>query len=172
MNILLTDQDYHRNGIAGAPFHVVLFDDRDQGKMLGIVFEAKHHVAVLQLQKLTEHNITFGSNSWRGDRYEPHLREAIAERNRQAATPADVTSLTPFRDYEISGVREYGYGADRFCERVPDDEAVFWSLFGHIPGEGADCIGDFSTRALAEECYFRITSRPYGTQRTKDGEIQ
>jgi hypothetical protein len=68
---------------------------------------------------------------------------------------------TPFDRYEISGVREYGKGKGRLCERVADDEAQFWSLFGHIPGRGADCIGDFETRLHAEEIYARITGRRF-----------
>jgi hypothetical protein len=47
------------------------------------------------------------------------------------------------------------------CEEVPDDEAEFWSLFGHIPGQGIDCIGDFATREHAEEVFARITGRAY-----------
>ena len=73
---------------------------------------------------------------------------------------------TPFDHYEISGVRDYGKGKSRFCERVNDDEAQFWSLYGHIPGQGADCIGDFKTRQHAEEIYARITGRNYD-QRAK-----
>jgi hypothetical protein len=57
--------------------HVMLFSDADEGRMLGIVFENSYHVAVLQLDKLALGNITFGDNSWRGDRYEPLLRQAI-----------------------------------------------------------------------------------------------
>lgn len=68
---------------------------------------------------------------------------------------------TPFDNYEISSVRRYGQGADSFCEQVNDDEAEFWSLYGHIPGAGLDCIGDFKTREHAEEVYSRITSRYY-----------
>ena len=51
-----------------------------------------------------------------------------------------------------------------FGEQVPDNEAQFWSLFGHIPGQGLDCIGDFRTREHAEEVYARITGRRYGSQ--------
>ena len=69
---------YHRNGICGAPFHAVLFVDPKQGPMLGVVFDQPHHVAVLQLDKLSRGDITFGSNSWRGDQYEPQLRRLIA----------------------------------------------------------------------------------------------
>lgn len=74
---------------------------------------------------------------------------------------------TPFDRYEISGVREYGKGKHRFCERVSDDEAQFWSLYGHIPGQGADCIGDFTTREHAEEIYARITGRDFDEQTHK-----
>ena len=46
-------------------------------------------------------------------------------------------------------------------EQVEDAEADFWSLFGHIPGQGLDCIGDFATREHAEEIFARITGRRY-----------
>ena len=46
-------------------------------------------------------------------------------------------------------------------ERVEDAEAEYWSLFGHIPGRGADCIGDFATREHAEEVFARITGTRY-----------
>ena len=46
--------------------------------MLGVVFQQQYHVAVFNLDKLALGNIAFGENSWRGDRYEPHLRKAIA----------------------------------------------------------------------------------------------
>lgn len=66
----------------------------------------------------------------------------------------------PFDGYEVHGVREYGRGKNRHCEQVPDEKAQFWSLYGHIPGQGLECIGDFTTRAVAEEVYARITGRP------------
>ena len=68
---------YHRNGISGAPFYALIFRDPDEGRMLGIVFDEKYHVAVFNLDKLAIGTIAFGVNSWRGDRYEPHLRTAI-----------------------------------------------------------------------------------------------
>jgi hypothetical protein len=67
----------------------------------------------------------------------------------------------PFDAYEIHGVREFGRGKSRHCEQVPDEEAQFWSLFGHIPGQGVECIGDFKSRELAEEVYARITGESY-----------
>ena len=66
-----------------------------------------------------------------------------------------------FDGYEVHGVREFDEGGNKWCEQVPDDGALFWSLYGHIPGEGVDCIGDFKTRQHAEEVYARITGRHY-----------
>lgn len=68
-----------------------------------------------------------------------------------------------YDDYEIHGVREYGRGKSRYYEQVPDAKAKFWSLYGHIPGQGVDCIGDFKTREHAEEVYARITGHAYST---------
>jgi hypothetical protein len=73
----------HRNGVAGARFDVVLFKDtRGEGsRKVGIVFEEPKHCAVLDVAKLAAGDIAFGSNSWRGDDYEPHLRKAIHSNN-------------------------------------------------------------------------------------------
>ncbi|QVL31639.1 hypothetical protein KIH39_22775 [Telmatocola sphagniphila] len=60
MNLILESLQYHRNGISGAPFHVLIFRDPDEGRMLGIVFEQSHHVAVFNLDKLALGNIAFG----------------------------------------------------------------------------------------------------------------
>lgn len=65
-----------------------------------------------------------------------------------------------FDAYEIHGVREFGRGKSRYCEQVPDNEAQFWSLYGHIPGQDLQCIGDFKTRQFAEEICSRITGCP------------
>ncbi len=79
MKLTIENIQYHRNGISGAPFHVILFRDPDEGRMLGVVFDQAYHVAVFNLDKLAVGNIAFGVNSWRGDRYEPTLRRAILE---------------------------------------------------------------------------------------------
>ena len=77
MNLHIENIQYHRNGVCGAPFHVLIFRDPDEGRMVGIVFEQPQHVAVFNLDKLASGNIAFGVNSWRGDRYEWPLRNAI-----------------------------------------------------------------------------------------------
>lgn len=81
MQLRIENIQRHRNGICGAPFHVLIFRDPDEGRMVGIVFDEVHHVAVFHLGKLAAGNIAFGDNSWRGDRYEPFLRAAIAHHN-------------------------------------------------------------------------------------------
>mgnify|MGYP001187733423 CR=1 FL=1 len=71
---------------------------------------------------------------------------------------------TPFDGYEIHGVVEFrGADGTRYCETAPDEEAHFWSLYGHIPGQGLECIGDFQSREQAEEIYTRITGRAYAS---------
>lgn len=79
MKLSIEQVQTHRNGIGGAPFHVLVFRDPNEGRMLGIVFEQKYHVAVFNLDKLAQGDIAFGSNSWRGDQYEPYLRKAVAK---------------------------------------------------------------------------------------------
>jgi hypothetical protein len=77
--------DYHRNGVGGAPFHAIVFRDfgEEASVKVGIVFDAPAHVAVLDIAKLVDCDVEFGSNSWRGDHYEAALRRAIKKRNRQ-----------------------------------------------------------------------------------------
>ena len=78
MKLLIKQIELHRNGICGAPFHVVSFHDDNQRRMIGIVFAEPHHIAVFDTDELAVSNITFGSNSFRGDQYEPTLRRVIA----------------------------------------------------------------------------------------------
>ena len=76
LKILFTDR--HRNGVAGAPFEVVLFKvHRERDAKVAILFDEPGHFAVLDVHSLAAGDIAFGSNSWRGDDFEPSLREAI-----------------------------------------------------------------------------------------------
>ena len=78
MKLTIIDIAFHRNGICGAPFYVVLFEDHgaEGSRKVAIVFLEPHYCAVLDVAKLAAGDIAFGSNSWRGDNYEPSLREA------------------------------------------------------------------------------------------------
>lgn len=79
---------HHRNGVAGAGFDVMLFRVlQERGTKVGILFDAPGHCAVLDVTLLAAGDIAFGSNSWRGDDYEPHLRKAIETRNPNGELP-------------------------------------------------------------------------------------
>lgn len=54
-----------------------------------------------------------------------------------------------------------------FVEPCEPFEADFWTLYGHITGEGVQAIGDFDTCLHAEEVFARITRRPY-TESARD----
>jgi hypothetical protein len=79
MNSLeIVESDYHRNGVGGMGFKVALIDDADEGDTkLVIMFEQQYHTAVLSLDKLKEGDIFFGSNSYRGDRFDDALRKRL-----------------------------------------------------------------------------------------------
>jgi hypothetical protein len=67
-----------------------------------------------------------------------------------------------FDNYEISGCTEFpDRGSGSYIEPVEDNEATFWTLYGHTEGEGVMAIGDFKTRKIAEEVYFRIVGKPF-----------
>ena len=79
IQINVVDWAYHRNGICGAPFHVVLFDDvaEENTRKVGVLFEKPYHCAVLDIAKLSAGSIAFGFNSYRGDVFEDTLRAAL-----------------------------------------------------------------------------------------------
>jgi hypothetical protein len=80
MKLTIHEIAFHRNGICGAPFRVVLFKDHgpEGSRKVGIVFEQESHCAVLDVGKLAAGDIAF---RWRGDQFEPALRKAIATAN-------------------------------------------------------------------------------------------
>jgi hypothetical protein len=82
--IHVIDTAYHRNGISGAPFHVVLFRDTsdENTRKVGILFEEPYHCAVFDVAKLAEGRIAFGVNSYRGDRFESVLRNTLLKEPR------------------------------------------------------------------------------------------
>ena len=87
MNLKIIAYAYHRNGIGGAPFAVILFEDAgpEGSRKVAILFDQEAHCAVLDVDKLAAGDIAFGSNSWRGDHFEPSLRKAI----RISSTPSE-----------------------------------------------------------------------------------
>lgn len=79
----------------------------------------------------------------------------------------EADQLAGFDSYEVHGVREFDDGHGKSCEQVPDDQAQFWSLYGHAPGQGVECIGDFRTREHAEEVLARIAGPRYPLGRNR-----
>ena len=76
----IVDSDYHRNGVSGTGFHVALVDDPNDGDVkLVIMFPKEGNTAVLSLNKLMDEDISFGSNSYRGDLYESLRAELFDE---------------------------------------------------------------------------------------------
>lgn len=75
-------------------------------------------------------------------------------------TDATPVRLTTFDNYEIgpcTRTEEPDRPGHFDFEACEPHEADVWTLYGHIPREGADAIGDFATRAHAEETFQRIT---------------
>jgi hypothetical protein len=66
-----------------------------------------------------------------------------------------------YDNYEISGCWKIGDGPDSYIETCDDADAQFWTLYGHIDGQGVEAIGDFRSREDAEQVFFRITGQPF-----------
>jgi hypothetical protein len=90
---------YHRNGVCGRGFSVVLFEHGDNpGRtMLGVMFNGDgdgdedddgvaslapkdYATAVFDLGLLKDDVIEFGKNSWRGDNYQGDIARGLAKR--------------------------------------------------------------------------------------------
>ena len=110
-----------------------------------------------------------------------HFMDALEDaRNRIAEAKSAGTSPVPglparFDAYEIAPCRRFREDGDRdrfYYEPCQPEEADVWTLYGHIPGEGVEAIGDFESCEQAEQVYVRITGRPYGPRHesTTNGE--
>jgi hypothetical protein len=152
MKITVLNISHHRNGITGAPFYAVVFRDSgpDASVKLGIVFEAPAHVAVLDIAKLADCDVKFGSNSYRGDNFEPPLRQAVAGHRRKRheelgqddESSLDIHGLLARRRQvaviwcieDVQGIRpdlsdEKAWQVLQQCEKAHDCEAGFnWLL--------------------------------------------
>jgi hypothetical protein len=69
---------FHRNGIFGNGFYTILFDEKDEGRMVASLFSGSSgYCAVYNVNKLVKGDIKAGSNSYRGDVYESVLRPML-----------------------------------------------------------------------------------------------
>lgn len=83
--------------------------------------------------------------------------------------------MKPFDNYEISPCRRYEEpdSPGKFYFEVCDpDEADVWTLYGHIPGQGVQAIGDFDTREHAEEVFERITGIGFTGPYTAEAQLR
>ena len=82
--------DYHRNGVGGTGFYVVLFTipNNPYETMLAVSFEREdaelkqYHegeIAILSVEKLADKNIEFRENSYRYEFFEKEIKKAIKE---------------------------------------------------------------------------------------------
>lgn len=77
--------------------------------------------------------------------------------------------MKTFNGYEVKQVVECVDSiGNKFCEPLENGTiedarkdanyvADFWTLYGHLEGEGVRCIGDYDQRAAAVEMYCFIT---------------
>lgn len=86
MDLKIQEIAFHRNGVCGAGFYAVRFrwtpdDSGVEESFLGIVFDGPGECAIIGLDRIASQGVEFaGGNSWRGDRFEDDLREAIKQK--------------------------------------------------------------------------------------------
>jgi len=69
--------EYHRNGVGGIGFSVVLFKSEGES-MIAFVFDEPGCVAVMRRDDIAEGRISMGEGAaFRGDHFEDELRKAI-----------------------------------------------------------------------------------------------
>lgn len=125
---------------------------------------AREHLGIATLETRRADNQDFHDVAvWQ---VEAALNAAFNAGRSTASEPPHQRTEGPVRfdDYEIQPCRRY-IDMDEpqvsFVEPCEPSEADFWTLYGHIPGEGVQAIGDFDTRQHAEEVFARITGRPF-----------
>ena len=80
-----------------------------------------------------------------------------------------------YDNYEISPCSRYeepDSPGKFYFEVCEPQEADVWTLYGHIEGEGVQAIGDFGTRAAAEQVYYRITGEPFTSSYRADARLR
>lgn len=87
LKLTVVDASWHRNGIGGAGFYAVLFDEAEHGRMIASLFDEAGYCAVYKIDELSKGNIAFArGNSWRGDVYEEALRPLVDAFLKQAGS--------------------------------------------------------------------------------------
>ena len=82
-----------------------------------------------------------------------------------------VPEIARFEDFEIEPrIKHWEDGDPEKPDHIHCDEheADMWRLYGTVRGQDSVCIGEYATRALAEEVYAGITGRRYAEQTGAD----
>ena len=82
MAIEIRDVAYHRNGVCGLPFYVVLFNDTDVGmfNQVATIDEDGKDCRVINAGLIiTAGDLHQHMNKWRGDQYLSMIKEAMRE---------------------------------------------------------------------------------------------
>jgi hypothetical protein len=78
-----------------------------------------------------------------------------------------------YDNYEISPCVRRSDGGEPYVDVAEAHETPdFWTLYGHISGQGVEAIGDFATREAAEEVYYRITGQPFTASYEADARLR
>ncbi|WP_206352401.1 hypothetical protein [Tautonia rosea] len=85
--------------------------------------------------------------------------------------------MKPFDNYEISGCQRLDDAGTpdpngSITVTCDDDEAEFWTLYGHVQGVRVEALGDYSSREAAEEVYQCITGQPFPNLYESDPHIR
>lgn len=91
MTLKLKSMDYHRNGCSGLGFHVLIAEERGDGRKRDMLIvrcpketdKDAGGVAcfVFSLAELDKRNVKFGQNSFRGDHYHEFADQEIKKAN-------------------------------------------------------------------------------------------
>lgn len=134
------------------------------GQITVIIDTADEADAESRLRAIARHideeadDVVFADHN--GDVEDYDAIEAECQKSLESGPTIPAKFPTRFDDYEIQPCRRY-IDADQpglsFVEPCETFEADFWTLYGHVCGEGVHAIGDFHDRKHAEEVYARIT---------------
>ena len=130
MKLTIIDTAHHRNGICGAPFAVILFEDSgpEGSRKIGIVFDEPYHCAILDVGKLAAGDIAFGTNSWRGDQFEPSLRKAMETSPLPEPNEIDIHALLA----ERRQIAHIWSTEDVLCNRPDLNEDQAWEVLRNV----------------------------------------
>lgn len=82
-----------------------------------------------------------------------------------------------YDNYEISGCRRKDDKTDPHLlgdtvVRCEDEDAVIWTIYGHIDGQAVEAIGHFPDRKTAENVYQRIVGEPFAASCQAGGRLK